>query len=307
MKKIVYSKHSPNERCGIAYFSQSLAKHLSALHVQNIKKFTRCDELYINIDILELLESEVNNLLQFISSGWAKKNILIMHDYRFSHLEDMLIGHSDLVVNLSGESALNQKSRGKILELFTPSTIEKPILGFSNRKNRPLSLSFGFFSHRKKSLKMYISFYKYMLKYYPDWFHIIVASSHIGQDDNDVLSLSRYLKSESICLMNFLPNTILSEFINSSDLGVCFYPTGIMLNNMASMSFFSQAKPVITTYGELTPQYFTKFTLDVNNLRKISFSDLNNLKKVGKRAYKYYWANLSWEVLIKKIYSYLYT
>ena len=90
-----------------------------------------------------------------------------------------------------------------------------------------------------------------------------------------------------------------------ADLGVNFYPTGIMINNAAPMSFFSQGKTVITTYGELTPQVYKKFTLDGTKLQDLQLSDTTKLKALGKQAKDYYWKNLSWDVFISKMYSHL--
>lgn len=305
LNKLVYSKHSPNERCGVAFFSQVLAKNLSARHIQSFHGFSKCDELYINMDILELQEEEVSSLLNFIKSGNARKTILIMHDYRFSYFEDELIKKCNIVVNLSGEPSLRIVAGNKMIDLFTPGSMEQPILQFQKNSKRPLSLAFGFFSPRKKSFKLYIAFYEYMIEKYPDWYHILVASTHTGHDKEDVNSIARFLDSESILVLNFLPNILLSELISASDLGACFYPTGIMLNNAAPMAFFSQGKPVITTYGELTPKEFKQFTLDGVNLAKLEMSNINHLRKIGKSAENYYWKNLSWKVFIQKMYSQL--
>src|SRR3989338_9085023 len=262
IKKLVYSKHRPSERCGVAFFAEELARNLQAKLTHNFHGYSKCEELIINMDILELVESEVSSLLNFITSGHAKKTILIMHDYRFSYLEDELVKKCNAIVNISAEPALTQLAKNKTIELFTPSFTQPPILGLKKSKMRPVSLAFGFFSPRKKSFKMYTSFYDFMITNYPQWYHIVVASAHTGHDESDALFISRQLSSDSILVLNFLPNSLLSEMISASDMGVCFYPTGIMLNNAAPMAFFSQGKSVITTYGELTPPEFKKFTLD---------------------------------------------
>lgn len=303
MKKLVYSKHSAQEQCGVAYFSREFARHIGAKHINSFHGFSQCDELFINMDIFELDESEISSLLNFIESSSAKKTIILMHDYRFSYLEDQLIKACDMVVNLSGEPALKNIAKDKMIELFTPSSIELPILDFQKKYGRPLSLSFGFFSPRKKSFKLYISFYEYMLKKYPNWFHIIAISRHIGSDENDVQILSRFFESDSVLVQGFLPNQLLTELISVSDLGVSFYPTGIMINNAAPMSFFSQGKPVITSYGDLTPEIYKNFTLDINKIDSLPLSNLRYLKKLGTIAKIYYWKNLSWEVFIDQIYT----
>lgn len=306
MKKIlVYSKHSAYERCGVAYFSAELAKYLGAKHINSFHGFSTCDELFINMDIFELNELEVSSLLNFIESSATKKTILLMHDYRFSYLEDQLMKASDLVINLSSEPAIKNVAKEKMIELFTPSSIELPVLGFQKKSERPLSLSFGFFSPRKKSFKMYISFYEYMLKKYPEWFHIIVVSTHVGHDEKDAQFLSRYFDSNSILVLRFLPNQLLSELISVADLGVNFYPTGIMINNAAPMSFFSQGKTVLTSYGELTPQVYKKFTLDGTKLKDLQLSDITKLQALGKHAKDYYWKNLSWDIFVSKMYAHL--
>jgi len=305
IKKLVYSKHSPNERCGVAYFAQVLATNLHAKLVHNFHGYSKCDELIINMDIFELEESEVSSLLTFITTGHVKKTILIMHDYRFSYLEDELVKKCDIVLNLSGEPALKQVANEKMIELFTPSFMQLPLLGFQKKLNRPVSLAFGFFSPRKKSFKMYISFYEYMIAKYPDWYHILVASSHTGDDETDTLYISRFLESNSILVLNFLPNALLSELISVSNLGVCFYPTGIMQNNAAPMAFFSQGKSVITTYGELTQPEFKKFTFDGTRLDIIDFSNLKKISALGARAKKYYWRQFSWDVFIKRMHVHL--
>lgn len=303
IKKIVYSKHSPDKRCGVAYFSNILAKHISAAHIQSFYGFTKCDELFINMDILELDESEILSILNFLNSNNVRKKILIMHDYRFTYLEDKLVTASDVVINLSGEPALKHIAGNKMIELFTPSSTEQPILGFQKKIDRPLSLAFGFFSPRKKTFKTYTQFYEYMLSQYPQWYHILVVSAHAGEQETDVYSLSRLLDSKDILVLNFLPNVLLSELISAADLGVCFYPTGIMLNNAAPMAFFSQGKTVVTTYGELTPKEFKNFTLNISNLNKIDFSDLKKIRQMELEAKKYYWSNLSWDVFTHKMYE----
>jgi len=304
-KRIVYSKHLPTEQCGVAYFSALLAKYLSAKHVNSFHGFSQCDELFINMDIYEFSESEVSSLLNFISSGCVEKTILLMHDYRFTYLEDELVKKSNAVINLSGEPALGKVAGEKMLELFTPSSSEPPILKFKKINRRPLSLSFGFFNPRKKSFKTYISFYEYMLEKYPQWFHVVIVSTHVDDKSTDREFLRNYFNSNSILISEFIPNQLLAELISASDLGVFFYPTGIMQNNAGPMAFFSQGKTVLTTYGKLTPSSFKRFTIDYKNLAKYNLSNLHKINRLGSIAQSYYRSNLSWEVFIKELYTFM--
>lgn len=304
-KKLVYSKHAAHERCGVAYFSAELAKHIGAKHINSFHGFSQCDELFINMDIFELDESEVSSLLNFIESSATKKTILLMHDYRFSYLEDQLVRASDVVINLSGERALKNVAKDKMIELFTPSMIEPPVFEFQKKQSRPLTLSFGFFSPRKKEFNQYIKYYEYMLRKYPEWYHIIVASTHVGHDQGDTQFLSRFFNSKSILVLGFLPNQLLAELVSAADLGVNFYPTGIMINNAAPMSFFSQGKTVVTSFGDLTPKDYKKFTLNFAEIDKTSLSNMKILNNLGKKAHTYYWKNLSWDVFIKKMYAFI--
>lgn len=305
IKRLVYSKHSPKERCGVAYFADLLAKYLSAKHVNGFHGFSQCDELFINLDIFELNESEVSSLLKFINSRFVGKKILLMHDYRFTYLEEEMVKNCDMVINLSGEPALKDISEGKMIELFTPSSIEMPQFYFKKGKQRPLSLTFGFFTPRKKSFKLYVEFYENMLKKYPEWYHIIVASAHVGDSIEEREFIARYFTSPSILVSDFIPNQLLAELISAANLGIFFYPTGIMQNNMGPMAFFSQGKTVITTYGQLTPDSFKKFTLNFSDLKKLNLYDLKRIDSLGGSAKTFYQSNLSWEVFIKKLYSYL--
>lgn len=302
---LIYSKHSANDRCGVAYFAARMASQLGGRHVQNFHGFGKCEDFFINMDILELSEDDVQSLLAFIRSGMARRSILLMHDYRFSYLEDELIYACDYVLNLSGEPALNDVAPAKTTQLFTPSLIEDPVFGWKKTKDRPVSISFGFFTPRKKSFKMYISFYEYMMEKHPDWFHIIVASAHTGTDMADTLSLRRLLMSDSILVLDFLPNTLLSDLIHVADMGVFYYPTGIMINNAGPMALFQQGKTVLTTYGNLSPKEYLSFTLDGNDLNSINFSDLDFLHKHGINARKYYERELSWEKFIEKMYAFI--
>lgn len=304
MKKLIYSKHTPLAHCGVAYFSAILTKYLSGQLIHSFHGYSRCDELFINMDILELNESEASSLLNFMSSGNAGKIYLIMHDYRFSYLEDEMVKKADIVVNLSGEPALAQISKNKMIELATPSFTEKPVLKFTKKSERPLSLTFGFFSPRKKSYKMYVGFYEYMLSHYPDWYHILVASTHTGHENSDKENLARNFNSDSVLVLDFLPNQILSELISASDLGVFFYPTGFMSNNAAPMSFFAQGKTIVTTYGALTPPDLKKFTLNGTDLSRLNFTKMDHFTKLGSMANSYYRKNLSWEIFVGKIYAY---
>ncbi|OGG15939.1 hypothetical protein A3D78_01180 [Candidatus Gottesmanbacteria bacterium RIFCSPHIGHO2_02_FULL_39_14] len=305
IKRLVYSKHSPKERCGVAYFADLLSKYLSAKHVNGFHGFGKCEELFINMDIFELDESEVSSLLKFINSRFVGKKILLMHDYRFTYLEEEMVKNCDLVINLSGEQALKDIANGKMIELFTPSSIEKPQFYLKKGKNRPLSLTFGFFTPRKKSFKLYIEFYENMLKKYPEWYHIIVASTHVGDSIEEKEFITRLLNSRSILVSDFIPNTLLAELISAANLGVFFYPTGIMQNNMGPMAFFSQGKTVITTYGDLTPSSFKLFTINFDDLRKFDLYDLKIIDRLGRNAKSFYQSNLSWEVFIKKMYSHI--
>lgn len=304
IKKLIYSKHSAKDRCGLAYFADHLSKKLNGKHITNFHGFSACEELFINLDIYELDEAEVSNLLRFISSGYAAKSILLMHDYRFSYLEDELIKKCDAIVNLSGEEALNKIASNKVIDLFTPSLIEAPAMKFS-KKSKSLSLAFGFFNPRKKAFHLYIKFYEYMVNNYSDWKHIIVASSHIGQDGGDIEYLHKVFDDESILVLDFLPSNMISELISASDLGVCFYPTGIMRNNAAPMSFFAQGKPVITTYGDLAPKEFKSFTINWNDNVKFDFSKTKNLTTIGKHAQKFYEKNLNWDLFIDLLYKHI--
>src|SRR3989338_9540678 len=304
-KRLVYSKHLSDKRCGVAYFAQMLAEKLSARHVNGFHGFSQCDELYINMDIFELSEAEVRSLLNFIISQNIKKTILLMHDYRFSYLEDELIKHSQAVINLSGEPSLKKKADSKLIELFTPSVIEDPVLKFKKDRQKHFSLSFGFFNPRKKSFKSYLSFYEEMLKKQPDWSHIIIVSSHAGEDSDIRQNLTSFLEAKSILVSDYMPNQLLSELISAADIGVFFYPTGIMQNNMGPMAFFSQGKTVITTYGDLTPSSFKLFTINFDDLRKFDLYDLKIIDRLGRNAKSFYQSNLSWEVFIKKMYSHI--
>lgn len=300
-KRIVYSKHTAQARCGVAYFSALLAQQLQATHVQSFQGFSRCDEFYINLDILELTEGEVQSLLEFIRSKAAAKTILLMHDYRFSYLEDALVHAADVVLNLSGEAALNALAPKKILQLFTPSLVEAPILKFVKESQHPFTLSFGFFSPRKKTFRQYVEFYEYMVKHHPDWYHIIAASAHTGDTSTDSQTLGQMIQAEQVIVTEFLPNQILAELIHAADLGVCFYPTGIMRNNAAPMSFFAASKTVITTYGDLTPPEYRDFTLDGQNWQGIDWSQPAQLQTLGQRAHEYYTTHFSWSVFIAAV------
>ena len=304
-KRLVYSKHLSDKRCGVAYFAQMLAEKLSARHVNGFHGFSQCDELYINMDIFELSEAEVRSLLNFIISQNIKKTILLMHDYRFSYLEDELIKHSQAVINLSGEPSLKKKADGKLIELFTPSVIEDPVLKFKKDRQKHFSLSFGFFNPRKKSFKSYISFYEEMLKKQPDWSHIIIVSSHAGEDSDIRQNLTSFLEAKSILVSDYMPNQLLSELISAADIGVFFYPTGIMQNNMGPMAFFSQGKTVITTYGKLTPPAFKEFTVNFHQAGKFILPDIRKIVSLGSRARTYYRKYLDWEIFIKKMTQFL--
>ena len=298
---IIYSKHSAEDRCGVAFFSSLLARQLRASHVHNFHGFGTCEEFYVNMDILELREDEIVSLLNFVRSGAPKQTVLLMHDYRFTYLEDQLVGASDLVVNLSGEPGLQEVAGDKMIELYVPPLTEIPTLGLKKTTNRPVSLGFGFFTPGKKSFNKYVSFYEHMLRKYPDWYHIIVASSHEGDISSDSQILPRILNSSSIMFQGFLSGDMLAELTSVADLGVCFYPTGIMVNNAAPASFFAQGKPVITTYGGLTPDDYRSFTLDADHLDDIDLANLDALAGLGANAVEYYRRNLTWEKFVVEI------
>lgn len=305
MKKLVYSKHSPDERCGLAYFAQQFSRKIGGIHISNFHGFRASDELYINMDILELDEAEISSLLKYVSSRSSKKTILIMHDYRFSYFEDELVRISDSVVNLSGESALTKLAPDKTIELFTPSIVDPPYFQFTKRNQTYLSLAFGFFHPRKKSFSMYLAFYDFMVLHFPQWHHILIPSVHTGHTNTGADSLAELLHHPSVEIMDFVPGSLLTELISASDVGVCFYPTGIMRNNATPMAFFSQGKTVISTYGDLTPADYPSFTLDAGQIKSYDFSDASFLSKKGAAAHAYYAANLSWDVFMKKLQHFL--
>jgi hypothetical protein len=303
IEDLVYSKHNVTQHCGVAYFSAIMAEKLSAEHVQTYKGFKRCKNFFINLDIIELDKDDINHLFDFIKSDAYDKAILIMHDYRFSYLEDKLIDACDIIVNLSGEEELNKISGNNSIGLFTPSLIDAPVLSAKKGSNRPMSLSFGFFSPRKKSFNKYLKYYDYMLTNYADWYHIIVMSSHVGTPNVDIEILPNLLNSDSIVTMEFIPNKILSELISLSDLGVSFYPTGILSNNAAPMSFFQQGKTVVTSSGKMTPPSYHDFIINWDKIELVDFDDLKSIHNRGKAAQHYYDNNLNWDYFIKKIKS----
>lgn len=300
-KVLVYAKHLPTARCGVAYFAEQLAQQLQAQLVHSYQGFSKCDEFFINLDVFEMDEAEVRSLHNFIASGHAGKTILVMHDYRFSYVEDELIKAVDVVLNLSGEQALNAIVPGKTIQLFTPSLIETPILQLQKTATHPLTLSFGFFNARKKVFKQYVAFYEYMVQRHPDWHHIIAASAHAGDTASDSQLLAQMVNAEQVVVTDFMPNKILSELIHAADLGVFFYPTGIMVNNASPMAFFAAGKPVITTYGNLTPAEYKTFTLDGNQFDQVDFTELSELVSRGKVAQQYYQAQLSWPVFVQQV------
>ena len=297
--KLVYSKHVPTERCGVAYFSACLAKAVGGQHVNSYQGFRKCDELYINLDVFEMAEADVHSIENFIKSGSVGRSILVMHDYRFSYVEDQLIKQCDVVLNLSGETALNAIAPEKTLQLFTPSLVDVPVLGLAKTAGHPLTLSFGFFSPRKKTFKQYVAFYEYMVKQYPDWYHIIAASGHTGDTSGDSQMLAQMVRSDRVVVTDFMPNSILAELIHAADLGICFYPTGVLANNATPMSFFAAGKTILTTYGELTPQDYRGITLDGSDFTKIDFSQLAKIQALGQTAQTYYQKNLSWERFVE--------
>lgn len=306
MKKVlIYAKHTPTARCGVAYFSAEMAKQFNGTLVHSYQGFSKCDEFYVNLDVFEMDEAEVRSLHNFISSGHATKTILVMHDYRLSYIEDELIKVADVVLNLSGEQALNNVAPAKTLQLCTPSLIGSPILGLTKTSDRPFTLSFGFFNARKKVFKQYVAFYEYMVQQHSDWYHIIAASAHAGDMVSDSQLLAQMINAEQVMVTDFMPNRILSELIHAADVGVFFYPTGIMVNNASPMAFFAAGKSVITTYGSLTPAEYKDFTFDGNDFKAIDFNQVSQFKERGQAAKRYYQANLSWNYFVKQVTQYV--
>lgn len=303
MKRIVFSKHHPSDHCGVAYFAAKLARLVNGQHVQSFHGFRECDEFFINMDIFELNEADLASLMKFIESGAVRRSVLLMHDYRFSYLEDELVRACDLVIGLSGESALSKVADGKYVELFAPTLTDEPVLHLTKAGDRPLSLAFGFFSARKKSFKDYVSFYDYMLTNFPEWHHIIAASAHEGQNASDANTLLRQLGSEAVTVAEFLPGPLLAELIAVADLGVCFYPTGIMVNNATPMSFFSQGKTVVTNLGNLTPPQYADFVLDYARIESGGLPDMAEIRHRGTLARTYYEANLSWDRFLDRVFA----
>jgi hypothetical protein len=300
-RKLVYAKHTPQDRCGVAYFGGKLARLLDAKLVHSFHGFGTCEEFYVNLDIWELTHEDIQALEYFMRTGNIGKRIVLMHDYRFSHLEDTILGLADVVVNLSGEPALNKVAKCATIPLFTPPLTEPSTLGLRRTASRPLSMAFGFFNARKKSFRTYISFYEFMSKKFPDWTHIVVASAHTGHDNRDKDMLERLVAEYPVTVLDFIPNSILSELVHAADLGVCFYPTGIMWNNTAPMSFFQQKKPVLTSFGELTPPEYKKFLLNVDELESIPFNDSASLSKRGEQAFDFFQSALSWDVFCDRL------
>lgn len=299
-KVLVYAKHLPTARCGVAYFSDQLARHLDAMLVHSYQGFSKCDEFFINLDVFEMNESEVQSIHNFIRSGHVGKTILVMHDYRFSYVEDELVKAVDVVLNLSGEAALNAIAPEKTLQLCTPSMIDKAVLQFTHVGDHPLSVSFGFFNARKKNFKQYVAFYEQMVQRYPQWHHIIAASAHQGDQASDSALLAQMINSPQVIVTDFMPNQILAELIHAADLGVFFYPSGIMLNSASPMAFFDAGKPVITTYGDLTPAIYKTFTLDATQQLEVNFNDIAKLKQLGTLAKRHYDEALSWSKFIEQ-------
>jgi len=299
-RRIVYSKHSPSQNCGVAFFSEQLARRIGARHVHGFHGFTQCDEFFINIDLLELQEIEVISLLNFIRQGGAGRVVLILHDYHFTYLEDELIKSSHLVINLSCET-IQERPNTQIVELFSPPLTEAPLFNLINGGERPLTLAFGFFSPRKKSFSSYVAFYKYMLDSHPQWGHIVVASAHEGDATADPKALARMFSSPSMIFLEFMPNVMLTELVAVAELGVCFYPSGVMKNNAAPMSFFAQGKSVITNHGDHTPESYKDFTIDHKNLEKTDFNQRDALRELGRSAYAHYIENWTWDIFIKSL------
>jgi len=184
---------------------------------------------------------------------------------------------------------------------FTPSLIENPKLGFYKNSDKPLSLAFGFFSVRKKSFNTYVAFYEHMVKNFPNWNHIIIASSHTGVVNNDSEILKKLLNYDNINVLDYLPNMLLSELISASDLGVCFYPTGILSNNTVPMSFFQQEKCVITNYSKASDDLLKDATMDYDNLNEYNFNDFKILKNKGIKSKETYESNYSWDIFMSKL------
>lgn len=304
-KVLVYAKHLPTARCGVAYFAQQLAGHLQAELVHSYQGFSQCDEFFINLDVFEMDESEVQSIHNFIRSGHAGKTILVMHDYRFSYVEDELVKAVDAVLNLSGEAALNAIAPEKTLQLCTPSLMDRAVLQFRHTPEHSLSVSFGFFNARKKNFKQYVAFYEHMVQRYPQWHHIITASAHQGDHASDSALLVQMINSPQVIVTDFMPNQILAELIHAADLGVFFYPTGIMLNSASPMAFFDAGKPVITTYGKLTPEIYKTFTFDGSQAESIDFNQLDQFNERGQVAKRYYDTNLSWEYFLNQVAQYV--
>jgi hypothetical protein len=300
-RKLVYAKHTPQDRCGVAYFADKLGRLVGGKLVHSFHGFGTCEEFYVNLDIWELSHEDVQALEYFMRSGRIGKRIVLMHDYRFSHMEDTILSLADVVVNLSGEPALDDVAKCKTISLFTPPLTEPSTLGLQRTAKRPLSMAFGFFNARKKSFRTYLNFYEFMAKRFPDWTHIVVASAHTGHDNRDKDMLERLVAEYPVTVLDFIPNAILSELVHAADLGVCFYPTGIMWNNTTPLSFFQQRKPVLTSFGPLTPPEYKNFLLSVDELEKIPFNDAEFLSARGKQAYDLFQSSLSWQVFSERL------
>lgn len=303
MIDIVYSKHKESDRCGVAMFASKLATLINGVHYYEISKLVHCDKFYLNLDIHELEPEDIVGLIEYLKQSKIGLKILILHDYRYTYHEDLIIKYCDQVIYFTDDFIPEHHSDVKSLKLWTPPITDKSFLSLTKNREVPFSLTFGFFSHRKKNFSYYKEFYDFMSESFPNWKHIIVASHHEGIINHDIDLFKSHIANDNIIFYDFLPNKLLSDLIGASSLGVVFYPNGVLSNNTVPLSFMQCQTPVLTNFSNISPSLYSDVFFDINLLRKIDFNDFSLLEKRGRISKDLFDSKLSWENFIEKIIS----
>jgi hypothetical protein len=300
---IVYSKHTESDRCGVALFASKLAGLINGIHYHEISKLVHCDKFYLNLDVHELEPQDIKGLIDYISNAKIGSKILILHDYRYTYQEDLIINQCDHVIYFTDDFRQDNFPNVKSLKLWTPPITDESFLKFIRNREVPFSLTFGFFSHRKKNFVYYKQFYDFMTKYFPNWKHIIVASHHTGEVNHDIDIFKSHIANDNILFYDFLPNKLLSDLITASSLGVVFYPNGILSNNTVPLSFMQCSTPLLTNFSDNSPSIYKDVFFDFSALNKINFNDFDLLDRNGVDSKDFFDSTLSWEIFIQKITS----
>jgi len=279
----IVSYHTNPYTCGVAQFSQALARTLGVGVVSVVEFMTHSDGLpLLSLKLEEIPEDVIQDLLLHLSRLPSEFD-LFLHGIQQSELEQKFVSHARNVYVATAEYAYAlSPNRPDIVSLFAPGV---PVVDDNETFDLTL-LTFGMAhkiraggyrklgeildgDHRSVQLEISTALHEGM-SFSEDFFSVNEEISEVFKG--------------SVRFLGFLADSEVSRRLRAADALVAFFPLGVRENNSTVVSAMRHGCAVITNTDPYTPSWMKhgESIFDIDRLTVFPSSD--ELKNVGRGA-----------------------